>query len=334
MKLPLTEPLSREHMPRDRAISAAAYFGREALGSARVINEKRVPDDFGPAQAMTGFEPGYRNIVDYIVRITHRIWEEGEIEYIGQTYAEDSLVFDDTGLQVGNVVIIDNTKATIAESPDIQLSADEIIWAGDAEVGFHTSHRLSIAGTRGGRAFSVATIANCVVRDNAIYLEHVLYETAEKMRQTGRDPWVEAHAALEAGVPGFPRDEQTWEALRGATRNVCERAAGFDADAFARAHAGDIMQDVDVEGAPLLAPFSEFSLAVDDVYWMGSDADGYLISVRVSAEPMHAHAGWLREPTGRQLQFWGLVQMRVADGALVEAWALVNEYDLILQVSR
>ena len=38
----------------------------------------RIPDDLGPKQDLPGFEDTYQNIVDYIVRITHRIWEVRE----------------------------------------------------------------------------------------------------------------------------------------------------------------------------------------------------------------------------------------------------------------
>jgi len=36
---------------------------------------------------MRGFEATYGDIVDYSVRITHRIWEEGDMGYIYETYA-------------------------------------------------------------------------------------------------------------------------------------------------------------------------------------------------------------------------------------------------------
>jgi len=51
-------------MPTGYAISLARYTNR---GTDK---EKRIPDDFGPAQSMRGFEDTYRNIIDYIVRIT------------------------------------------------------------------------------------------------------------------------------------------------------------------------------------------------------------------------------------------------------------------------
>ncbi len=55
----------------------------------------RIPEYLGPRQSLKGFDPAYRNIIDYIVRITYRIWEtdDREVDYIGQCYAPDSIVF-------------------------------------------------------------------------------------------------------------------------------------------------------------------------------------------------------------------------------------------------
>ena len=63
--------LSRRHMPTDYEISLARYTSRGTP------EEARIPKDFGPRQALAGFEETYRNIIDYIVRITYRIWEQG-----------------------------------------------------------------------------------------------------------------------------------------------------------------------------------------------------------------------------------------------------------------
>ena len=86
-------------MPSDFSISLDQYTSGHSV---------RIPADFGPRQALFGFDPSYKNIVDYIVRITHRIWEtdKREVEYIGKTYSEDSRVFDDYGLQLGSKKII------------------------------------------------------------------------------------------------------------------------------------------------------------------------------------------------------------------------------------
>ncbi len=238
----LTEPLRRSHMPADYGISLARYTGRGTE------NEKRIPDDYGPDQRLSGFEETYRNIIDYIVRITYRIWEDRDVEYIGKTYSDDSHVFDDYGLQRGSTKIIADTHHTTGAFSDIELIADEIVWAGDDEVGFHTSHRTIIRGTNDGdskygpatnRTIDVLVIANCVALNNEIYLEHVLYNTSAMIEQLGLDLDVMTEKLVEAAPAGWPRNRQIWEQLRAAGRpekplSAGEPITGFDVDAFAR----------------------------------------------------------------------------------------------------
>ena len=121
--------LSRRHMPTDHEISLARYTSRGTP------EEARIPKDFGPRQALADFEETYRNIIDYIVRITYRIWEDRDVEYIRDTYADASRVYDDYGLQRGSAKIVDDTYHTTGAFSDIELIADEIVWAGDDEVG-------------------------------------------------------------------------------------------------------------------------------------------------------------------------------------------------------
>jgi len=235
-------PLERQHMPTDYSISLAAYTGRGT------DHEARIPDDFGPKQSMRGFESTYQNIIDYIVRITYRIWEDRDVEYIRDTYAETSHVYDDYGLQLGAGKIIDDTYHTTGAFSDIQLIADEIIWAGNDEVGFHTSHRTIIRGTNDNdskygpttnKYVDVLVIANCVALDNRIFLEHVCYNTSSMIPQLGLD--LDDMAAKLAGLPpaGWPRDAATWEGSRNAARpdqpiSVSSPISGFDVDRFAR----------------------------------------------------------------------------------------------------
>ncbi|MBV9282105.1 MAG: hypothetical protein JOZ41_18655, partial [Chloroflexi bacterium] len=87
-------------------------------------------------QPMRGFDETYVDIVDYIVRVTHRIWEEKDIGYIYDTYRHNSRVHDDSGLQYGRDKIVADTVHTINAFPDIRLYADEVIWCGDDETGF------------------------------------------------------------------------------------------------------------------------------------------------------------------------------------------------------
>ncbi len=203
------DPLDDAHMPDGYAVSLEAYRrgGTDAFLAA-------APEHVA-TQPMKGFEPQYRNIVDYIVRITHRIWEEKDIGYIYDTYSHDCRVWDDFGLQYGRDKIVADTVHTNNAFPDIRLVADEVIWAGDEAVGFHTSHRTMILGTNTGysrfgaptgRPVRLLCVANCVSRDNEIYDEHVAYDLGGMLRQLGLDVAAAARrfAAERADGPVAP----------------------------------------------------------------------------------------------------------------------------------
>ncbi len=239
----IAAPLQRQHMPTDYSISLEKYTRRGTP------DEKRIPDDLGPSQAMSGFEETYRNIIDYIVRITYKIWEDRDVEYIGDTYYDESRVYDDYGLQLGNQKIIADTHHTTGAFSDIKLIADEIVWAGDDEIGYHTSHRTIIRGTNDGdskygpatnRYIDVLVIANCVALENEIFLEHVLYNNSSMLQQLGHDLTGMVPKLIAEPPKGWPRDAATWEALRKATSpsrpiSIAQPIDGFDVDRFARA---------------------------------------------------------------------------------------------------
>ena len=160
------------------------------------IDRQLLDPDTESRQKMRGFEEKYVDIVDYIVRITHRIWEEKDIGYIYDTYSHNAKVYDDYGLQYGRDKIVADTVHTINAFPDIRLFADEIVWAGDDEEGFHTSHRTLITGHNTGyskygpptgRKIVCWCMANCVVLANEIVDEWVIYDTSCLIQQLGFD---------------------------------------------------------------------------------------------------------------------------------------------------
>ncbi|MCH9696437.1 MAG: ester cyclase [Gammaproteobacteria bacterium] len=364
-------PLRREHMPTDYSISLAKYTGRGTP------EEQRIPDNFGPNQSMRGFEETYQNIIDYIVRITYKIWEDRDVEYIADTYAANSEVFDDYGLQHGCQKIISDTHHTTSAFTDIQLIADEVVWAGDDEIGYHTSHRTLIRGTNDGESkygpatnkpVDVLVIANCVALENEIFLEHVLYNNSSMLQQLGHDLTELVPKLAADPFPGWPRTDKTWDALRNSTRpvrpiSIAQPIAGFDVDRFARstidalwnqrnsehlsaAYAPDFPFDGPTDRKfsgivsyqallnSVLTAFPDLEVQVDEVYWMGNDADGYLTSERWSAQGTHSGDGVYGEPTGKPVQIWGITQHHIVNGRIVREWLLFNELDLMMQIAK
>ncbi len=362
-------PLQRIHMPKGYGISLAAYTGRGTP------HEARIPKDFGPEQSLRGFEDTYRNIIDYIVRITFRIWEDRDVGYIRDCYAPNSRVFDDYGLQIGSEKIVSDTRHTTGAFSDIKLIADEVIWAGDDEVGFHTSHRTTIRGTNDGdsqygpatgKQVDVLVIANCVALGNDIFLEHVLYNSSSMLEQLGFDAGQQAAQLAANPMAGWPRDRDAWNSLREEASpaqpiSVSHPVDGFDPDRFVRAAFDRIWNQRDLEALPkyyaadfrfegptnrefsgtveygaflatILGAFPDLVLRVDEVYWMGNDADGYLVATRWSAEATHDGSRAYAGPTGKRVQVWGITQQEIENGSVTREWMLFNEFDLMIQI--
>ena len=238
------EPLAARHMPADFSTSLDRYRrgGTDAFLAGDRSHLERRP--------MRGFDPDYVDIVDYIVRITHRIWEEKDIGYIYDTYSHDCTVWDEFGLQYGRDKIVADTVHTNNAFPDIRLVADEVIWAGDPEVGFHTSHRVRILGTNTGwsrygpptgRRVALWCIADCVSRDNEIFHEHVMYDVAGMIQQLGLDVREVARAmAAERAGPALPPNFAVADAARVAGQGKpaappAPARVGDDVEGFARA---------------------------------------------------------------------------------------------------
>jgi predicted ester cyclase len=66
---------------------------------------------------------------------------------------------------------------------------------------------------------------------------------------------------------------------------------------------------------------------------MGNDAEGYLVSTRWSAEATHSGGGAYGQPTGQQVQIWGITQQEIRNGLVTREWMLFNELDLMIQIA-
>lgn len=355
-------------MPRDFKISLGAKGGTDQ----QLLNpgsQRRQP--------MRGFDETYVDIIDYIVRITHRIWEAQEIGYIYDTYRHNSWTVDDSGLQYGRDKIVADTVQTINMFPDIRLYADDIVWAGDDEVGFYTSHRTVILGHNTGyskygpptgKKIVVWCIANCIALENEIFEEWTMYNTSSMLAQLGYDLRDKAREFGNQKDADALRDLRTSEPHRLPGQGKPPHLPpapndGFDVEDFLRrtyhyvwnwrmpgkvneAYApnlrfhGSTNREYYGLGAyrsfilAMLAMFPDLAMQIDDLYWMGNDAEGYLASVRWSIVGTHRGAGIYGAPTGRQIYLWGISQHHIKQGRIVEEWMLFNEFDVMQQIYR
>jgi predicted ester cyclase len=354
-------------MPPDFSISLHPSDHAERVVAER--GERRQP--------MRGVEDEYVDIVDYIVRITHRIWEDQDVGYIYDTYSSGCAVYDDGGMKYGVERVVEETMQSINAFPDARHYADEIIWAGDEDQGFATSHRAINVGHHTGpwrfgpptgRKINTWVIANCVMRENEIFEEWVLYNTGAKLAQLGIDIPSAARAfGNEGGLAALgeyaPTEIERLVGGRKPDRYPAAAGAGFDVEHVVRALFHDTYnrrdlsaidkvyaQNVRWHGATnrrgygradvramargLLSTFPDLGLQVDEVYWMGNEQDGFRVSVRWTAVGTHRGYGLYGPPTGRRVHIWGLSQLYFSDGRIVEDWMLFNEFAVLAQLLR
>jgi predicted ester cyclase len=363
------QALKDRHMPNNFDISLKAYGGG---GTAKSLNP--IPKKL-KSQPMKGFEVQYKNIIDYIVRITYHIWEDKNIGYIYDTYSNDCRVWDEFGLQSGSEKIVADTVHTNNAFPDIRLFADEVIWAGDDNASFHTSHRTIITGTNTGYSkFSEPTgkpvrlfcIANCVAKNNEIYYENVVYDTAALIKQLGLNVNQVAKDIANKGEIGpFAPDFKNSKPKRKTGKakpisfeipekvsNVREFVHSIFNTIWNRRNFSAIdhvySDNIVFEGSTgrlfkgkkqlrsfiisIVASFPDLALSIEDIYWMGNEQDGYLVSIRWGAIGAHKGNGYYGAPTDKECYIWGITQWQIENNKIIKEWTAFNEFGILMQL--
>ena len=202
--------------------------------------------------SMRGFEPQYTDIVDYIIRITHKIWEEKAVGYIYDTYQHNCVVHGSGGDVHGREAVVASTLQTLAAFPDRKLYGDNVIWSGDEDAGFHTSHLITSVGYNTGyssygpptgRRITSRAIANCVSKENMIFEEWLLRDETSLIRQLGYDVFDVAERQVRS-APAMPLEGggELGRALGQLPPPIMppSTADGFDVEDFVRRSYHDI----------------------------------------------------------------------------------------------
>ena len=165
------------------------------------------PEGRPPAQAMRGFDPIYTDIVDYIVRCTHRIWDERDVGLIYTHYTHNCVLYGTTGTLYTREEVVRDTIQRLVSFPERRGMATQVIWRGDEDEGFYTSHLVTGTGRHTqhghfgpptGRSFTSRTVADCMIHENRIYREWVVADTLAVIQQLGLDGWAFAERMAQA----------------------------------------------------------------------------------------------------------------------------------------
>lgn len=321
-------------------------------------------------QPMAGFDDDFTDIVDYIIRATHRIWEEGGMGLIYSYYQHNVRVHTSTGLVYGREEMLAASMQKLAAYPDRKAYGDEVVWAGDDNGGFHTSHRLvSVAHNTGwsrygpptNRKVVSRTIAHCVVRENRIMEEWLATDELHVVRQLGLDPWDAARAlarerpdsahtatgpVLRTHGQGAPRTPPpTGDDVEDLVRTAIDQVWNWRLfnrieDFYSPTYVAMVPPGRTLRGhgeyqgwvVALIAAFPDALLAVDDLYWMPDGDDGARTAVRWTLTGTHTGFGPYGRPTGRRVKVMGFTQHVVRNGSLVTEYTVFDELALMSQL--
>jgi len=155
------------------------------------------PTDRPRSQSLDGFDDIYTDIVDYIVRCTHKIWDERDIGLIYTHYTHNCVLYGTTGTIYNREDVVRDTIQRLVSFPERRGIATGVIWNGNDKEGFYTSHLVTGSGRHTqfghfgaptGRPFVSRTIADCMVIRNKIYREWVVADNMAIVKQLGLDP--------------------------------------------------------------------------------------------------------------------------------------------------
>ncbi len=359
------------------SLSALALDPEEAAVKSRLpgIAGRTFAEMLVPAasrrQLLDGFDDDYADIVDYIVRCTHKIWEERQLHLIRTHYTDDCVIHTLGGEVRGATTVIDNTRATLEAFPDRELIPENVIWSGNDRDSFYTSHRIMSPMTNRGvsdfgpatsRKCHVRTIADCRVKKNRIFEEWLVRDNRSLVAQLGFDA---IEIAQRQAILDRAKPREAWSWMEGERERV---RAGL---ASAPAAPGTVLEDVRERFESLWATGdSKRTGYADDVRVLGpggreflgsAHAAGLMQEVRAGLTDTHLtvdhlaavpylgegfevairwclhgrHTGsYLIPATGVDLLILAVTHWRVIGGRITEEWTVFDEIAVLRQMFR
>ncbi len=323
---------------------------------------------------MPGFDPEFTDIVDYILRITLRIWEGKQVGLCERYYSHDCPVYTLAGYTEGAEAVTQGTLKTLGSFPDRTLDAVNIVWSGDASSGFHSSHLIDTqmthvgatehgAGT--GRKARFHVIAHCVVRENRIVEEWLVRDNWRLAEQLGTDP--EALARQLAAQPVEPESvyaqwlDSEWRRVNALPRTTVE-AAGDTSSArvvnvLSNLWNGRLIGDCHAlyaEDAVMHASASEPLNGISEIeqFFIGllgalpdvrfsidhvctnSMLEGDFVAVRWTLAGTHSGGNIWGPPSNAPVLILGESHMRLENGRVIEEWFVYDKIAVLTQIER
>ena len=146
---------------------------------------------------MNGFDSEFKNLKDYILKITYRIWEERGVERIRDYYGEKAPVKTPTSVSYSVDDVISSTWDILKMFPDRQLIGEDVIGSEDLPGTFYSSHRILSTATHLGDGFygspsgsklTYRVVGDCICRENKVIDEWMVRDQSAIVKQIGLEP--------------------------------------------------------------------------------------------------------------------------------------------------
>lgn len=323
-------------------------------------------------QPLDGFEPVYSDFVDYIIRCTHRIWEEKNVGLCTTHYGEDCTLHTLAGPTVGAANVVEGTFATLSVYTDRQVVGEDVIWSEDAPGTFYSSHRITgvathlgddpLAPARGARV-TTTTIADCLVRENRIIEEWLVRDNSAAAFAIGLDPWsvAQQQAAFDRdGDPARHMWRAAWiEAMRASAPAFPpeDHPAYRPALALARAFEGGMPGEATHDVSPAIdVRWPSGRTGIGRGYWVGCliqlraalqgttwrmehfaarplPHGDIAVALRWTLSGRHSGAGAWGRSSGRDVLVLAVSHLRLRGGLIVEDVTVFDEIAILRQIA-
>lgn len=189
--------------------AAPAAIAEQVLQVERRDYTELAPTNRQRSQSLEGFDDIYTDIVDYIIRCTHKIWDERDIGLIYTHYTHNCVLYGTTGTIYNREDVVRDTIQRLVSFPERRGMGTQVIWNGNDKDGFYTSHLVTGSGRHTqyghlgqptGKPFVSRTVADCMIFQNKIYREWVVADTMAIIQQLGLDPH---HFAMKTAKAKF-----------------------------------------------------------------------------------------------------------------------------------
>lgn len=320
--------------------------------------------------SMRGFDPKFRDVPHFIEGCTREIWEErGVGESLERYYAPDIIVRAANGILTDNKGVTAATLATLNEFPDRRLIYEDVIWTGNEDDGFLSSHRLiSVMRKQNDGAYGVGTgqlvrsriIADCVVKANQITEEWLVRDhgsfavgldtTPEQLAQqlvahdlatSGNVVFFSpAHDVSGSYVSVIDQSDEAqlyasgWQRIWGnktpaIIRELYHQGAQVSVANGAITHGHE---DFDRFVISYLAAFPGSHFSVDHLIVNRDPGQPIRIAMRWSLQGQHSGWGRFGRPSGADIYVMGMSHAYLVDGRITMEWIVTDEVAIWKQI--